>query len=102
MADFTQLEAVLHGNYAKLMSQQLEIGRLRLELVDAKSSRPRSRSPRRSEIIASNTPDRAAEALGLVAAHTVIRTTVEADMRAEIVNLKAEVLRLQQREFAMG
>jgi hypothetical protein len=104
MADFSQLTAIIHENFAKLTSQQEEIGRLRLELINAKfdveSTRARSRSPRRLEIIASNTPDRAAEALGLVAANTVIRTTVEADMRAEIVTLKAEVQRLQLREYA--
>jgi hypothetical protein len=100
MAGPTELIAIINRNYAKLRSQQEEIGRLQLELIDAKSTRARSRSPRRLEIIASNTPDRAAEALGLVAANTVIRTTVEADMRAEIVTLKAEVTRLEMREHA--
>ena len=87
-------------DHATIRSQIEEIRRLKCELVDAQSTRARSRSPRRLEIIASNTPDRAAEALGLVAANTVIRTTVEADMRAEIVTLKAEVTRLGMRESA--
>ena len=96
------VRACMDKDHATIRSQIEEIRRLKCELIDAKSTRARSRSPRRLEIIASNTPDRAAEALGLVAANTVIRTTAETDMRAEIVNLKAEVLRLQQREFAMG
>jgi ribosomal protein L29 len=65
---------------------------LKAELAKLRSRR---RSPRRLEIIARNTPDRAAEALGLVAANTVIRTTVEADMRVEIVRLKADVAKLR-------
>ena len=101
MAGPTELIAIINRNYAKLFSQQEEIGRLQLELINAKSTRARSRSPRRLEIIASNTPDRAAEALGLVAANTVIRTTVEADMRAEIVTLKAEVQRLEMRILSL-
>ena len=60
MADFTQLEAVLNGHYAKLISQQEELGCLRLELVNAKfdaidaksaRTRSRSRSPRCSAIL---------------------------------------------------
>ena len=60
MADFTQLEAVLNGHYAKLISQQEELGCLRLELVNAKfdaidaksdRTRARSRSPRHSAIL---------------------------------------------------
>ena len=54
----------------------------------------------RYQIIASNTADRAASALGIVAANTMIRTTVETDMRVEIVRLKAEVTRLRMRESA--
>ena len=49
MADFTQLEAIIHGLHDKLISQQEEINRLRIELVnakfdaiDAKSTRTRS------------------------------------------------------------
>ena len=165
----------LDRDHATIRSQIEEIRRLKCELIDAKSTRTRSRSPRRSEIadltngkgqvkhvlydlynkkllakryvpteaetefewqdrmmqeqykeeqrlnevfggvtvaqyvkesrdraqiVASNTADRAAVALGLVAANTVIRTTVETDMRAEIVKLKAEVTRLGMREYA--
>jgi hypothetical protein len=54
----------------------------------------------RDQIIASNTADRAAIALGIVASNTMIRTTVETDMRVEIVRLKAEVTRLRLRESA--
>ena len=94
------VRACMDKDRETIRSQIEEIRSLKCELIDAKSARTRSRSPRRSEIIASNTPDRAAEALGLVAANTVIRTTVETDMRAEIVTLKAEVQRLRMREYA--
>ena len=82
---------------ASLMKETLD---LESKVCRAKYCRHRSRSPRHLEIIASNTPDRAAEALGLVAANTVIRTAVETDMRIEIVKLKAEVTRLGMREYA--
>ena len=85
---------------ATIQSLMQETRDLESKVCRAKYCRNRSRSPRHLEIIASNTPDRAAEALGLVAANTVIRTTVEADMRAEIVALKAEVTRLKMREYA--
>ena len=175
MAAMDVVRASMDIAHATISSQIEEIRRLKCELIDAKSTRARSRSPRRSEIadltngkghvkhvlydlynknllaqyyvpteaetefewqdrmmldqakewrrlnvvfggvtvaqyvkesrdraqiVASNTADRAAEALGLVAANTVIRTTVETDMRAEIVNLKAEVTRLKMREYA--
>ena len=60
MADFTQLEAIIHGLHDKLISQQEELGCLRLELVNAKfdaidaksdRTRARSRSPRHSAIL---------------------------------------------------
>jgi hypothetical protein len=60
MADFTQLAAIIHGLHDKLISQQEELGCLRLELVNAKfdaidaksdRTRARSRSPRHSAIL---------------------------------------------------
>ena len=175
MAALDVVKSFLDRANSTIGSQIEEIHRLKIELIDAKSTRARSRSPRRSEIadltngkghvkhvlydlynkkllaqyyvptdaetetewqdrmmrdqckewrrlnevfggvtvaqyvkesrdraqiVASNTADRAAEALGLVAANTVIRTTVEADMRAEIVKLKADVTMLKMRECA--
>ena len=60
MADFTQLATILRGLHDKLISQQEELGCLRLELVNAKfdaidaksaRTRSRSRSPRCSAIL---------------------------------------------------
>ena len=46
--------------------------------------RARSRSPRRAEIVADSTSPRRAEALGYVAAHTVIRSEAETRMKVMI------------------
>ena len=46
--------------------------------------RGRSRSPRRAEIVADSTSSRRAEALGVVAAHTFIRSEAETRMKAMI------------------
>ena len=46
--------------------------------------RARSRSPRRAEIVADSTSSRRAEALGVVAAHTVIRSEAETRMKVMI------------------
>ena len=94
------VRACIDKDQAIIASQSEEIRRLKLELACART-RSRSRSPRRQEIIASNTPDRAAEALGLVAANMVIRTTVESDMKNEIVKLKAEKTVLQNENVAL-
>ena len=67
---------------------------LKLELALAKD-RTRSRSPRCDEIIADNTACRRAEALGYVGKHTVYRSQIDDDLKREIVNLKAEVRRLE-------
>ena len=96
------VRACIDNDQAIIASQSEEIRRLKLELACARThSRSRSRSPRRQEIIASNTPDRAAEALGLVAANMVIRTTVESDMKNEIAKLKAEKTVLQNENVAL-
>ena len=96
----TNLVEQTKRDQATIQSLMQEARDLESKVCRAKYCRNRSRSPRHLEIIASNTPDRAAVALGFVAAHTVIRSTVEADMRAEIVTLKAEVRRLRMREYA--
>ena len=67
---------------------------LKLQLALAKD-RTRSRSPRCDDIIADNTACRRAEALGYVGKHTVYRSQIDDDLKREIVNLKAEVRRLE-------
>ena len=58
--------------------------------------RARSRSPRRAEIVADSTSPRRAEALGYVAAHTVIRSEAETRLKAMIDERDATIAKQAQ------
>ena len=58
--------------------------------------RARSRSPRRAEIVADSTSPRRAEALGFVAAHTVIRSEAETRLKAMIDERDATIAKQAQ------
>ena len=67
----------------RVTKADLEAENVKLKAELAKF-RGRSRSPRRAEIVADSTSSRRAEALGFVAAHTVIRSEAETRMKAMI------------------
>jgi hypothetical protein len=67
----------------RVTKADLEAENVKLKAELAKF-RSRSRSPRRAEIITDSTSPRRAEALGVVAAHTVIRSEAETRMKAMI------------------
>ena len=60
------------------------------------TQRARSRSPRRAEIVADSTSQRRAEALGYVAAHTVIRSEAETRMKVMIDERDATIAKQAQ------
>ena len=67
----------------RVTKADLEAENVKLKAELAKL-RGRSRSPRRAEIIADSTSPRRAEALGVVAAHTFIRSEAETRLKAMI------------------
>jgi predicted ATPase len=86
-AEQRQLE--VDTNRLTISDIKADTGLLRRQLSEWKAgvrtyARSRSRSPRRDEIKADSTSARRAEALGFVAAHTVIRSEAETRMKAMI------------------
>ena len=74
----------------RVTKADLEAENVKLKAELAKFRR-RSRSPRRAEIIADSTSPRRAEALGVVAAHTFIRSEAETTMKAMIAERDATI-----------
>ena len=79
----------------RVTKADLEAENVKLKAELAKF-RGRSRSPRRTEIIADSTSPRRAEALGFVAAHTVIRSEAETRMKAMIDERDATIAKQAQ------
>ena len=79
----------------RVTKADLEAENVKLKAELAKF-RGRSRSPRRAEIIADSTSSRRAEALGFVAAHTVIRSEAETRLKAMIDERAATIAKQAQ------